>query len=318
LISGFFVIVLGITLLQLSKVDPKVLSESGPLGLDRRSTILLNASRSMSHHDSDAEKGTELEDPGIDALRGGFGAIGSIHRAISSRKSLSSRNRNMEEGAVRRRKTEESNTTNDGYGLTTVRHQLYDAPMPLDASDKVSMYSSSNGPPAPNPYLPEGGRRRATTLSFAVEDDIAHDHRSRNDQLDSRFSEDYEDESGRKLPGRSGGGGPNFASMLSSHFAPSISSNDSSSLPSANAGKRFHIPGFPRRSDVPSGAGGISHRDGRIKRPIDLDDVESRSLVRDEPGSWKEEEERDEEDPEERAEREELEREFQSRLPSRE
>jgi uncharacterized membrane protein len=78
MVLGFLIICLGITLLQMSKVDPKQLSK-----LDRRSTMLLEAGR----HGTEAE---EKEDPGMDALRGGFGAVGSIIRARSVSRRLSS------------------------------------------------------------------------------------------------------------------------------------------------------------------------------------------------------------------------------------
>lgn len=84
MILGFLVTCLGITLLQLSKVDPKELN-----GLDRKSTMLLQASR----HETEAqEKGeiTAMEEPGMDALRGGFGAVGSIIRARSISRRMSS------------------------------------------------------------------------------------------------------------------------------------------------------------------------------------------------------------------------------------
>lgn len=171
------------TLLQLSKIDPKVLSDG--TALDRKSTLLLKASRSMMHHDGDAEKGTELEDPGIDALRGGFGAIGSIHRAISSRRSLRSGSIGLDSGSnnsagIRRRKLFDDEdgrgADEDGLGLTTVRHQLYDAPMPRDAADKISLYSTGSPAPDERAGPSVAGRKRGPTISFANEDDIGHDH----------------------------------------------------------------------------------------------------------------------------------------------
>lgn len=83
MVLGFFTTCLGITLLQMSKVDPKALGK-----LDRKSTILLQASQ---HQTEEAEKGrvTALEDPGMDALRGGFGAVGSIIRARSVSRRMS-------------------------------------------------------------------------------------------------------------------------------------------------------------------------------------------------------------------------------------
>lgn len=84
-VLGFLVICCGITLLQLSKVDPVEIKSK----LDRRSTILLSAARSEIHRDGDMEKNPlDDEDPGMDTLRGGFGAIGSIHRAMSARRSM--------------------------------------------------------------------------------------------------------------------------------------------------------------------------------------------------------------------------------------
>ena len=84
MVLGFSVICLGITLLQMSKVDPKQLT-----GLDRKSTMLFEAAH---HPTEEAEKGevSAMEDPGMDALRGGFGAVGSIIRARSMSRRMSS------------------------------------------------------------------------------------------------------------------------------------------------------------------------------------------------------------------------------------
>lgn len=83
-VISFFVICCGITLLQMSKIEPE------KLNLDRKSTILLKAAKAEI---GDAEKGesTAIEDPGIDALRGSFGAFGSLYRARSARRSVASR-----------------------------------------------------------------------------------------------------------------------------------------------------------------------------------------------------------------------------------
>lgn len=84
MVLGFLVICLGITLLQLSKVDPKQLTK-----LDRKATIFLQAAHIPTE---ESEKGnvTAMEEPGMDALRGGFGAVGSIIRARSISRQLSS------------------------------------------------------------------------------------------------------------------------------------------------------------------------------------------------------------------------------------
>src|SRR6266702_3399337 len=80
IVMGFLVICVGITILQMSKVDPKKLNK-----LDRRSTILLQAARAQTEVVD--EKGiAAYEDPGMDTLRGSFGAVGSIIRARTARR----------------------------------------------------------------------------------------------------------------------------------------------------------------------------------------------------------------------------------------
>lgn len=94
LVLGFFVICTGVVLLQLSKVDPEELEEKeGEVpGLDRSTTLLMRASRSMVSVRSEKEAGyrgassTAIEDPGIDTIRGSAGLIGSIIRGRSSRR----------------------------------------------------------------------------------------------------------------------------------------------------------------------------------------------------------------------------------------
>jgi hypothetical protein len=86
MVLGFLVICLGITLLQMSKVDPSNFK------LDRRTTILLQTSRDHPKEkggESEKEEVTQFEDPGMDALRGGFGAVGSIIRARSVSRRMS-------------------------------------------------------------------------------------------------------------------------------------------------------------------------------------------------------------------------------------
>ena len=78
IVMAFLVICVGITILQMSKVDPTELKT-----LDRRSTILLQAARKQT--ESIEEKSLAgIEDPGMDALRGSFGTVGSIIRARSA------------------------------------------------------------------------------------------------------------------------------------------------------------------------------------------------------------------------------------------
>ncbi|GFZ51023.1 hypothetical protein JCM24511_08781 [Saitozyma sp. JCM 24511] len=135
MVLGFLIICLGITLLQMSKVDPKQLSK-----LDRRSTMLLEAGR---HGTEAEEKGdvTAMEDPGMDALRGGFGAVGSIIRARSVSRRLSSAS--SYQGGKRWPYDASGNLSTHGLG-NLQRFQLSDAPMPADAMDQISLHSAKS------------------------------------------------------------------------------------------------------------------------------------------------------------------------------
>ncbi|KEP48885.1 magnesium transporter NIPA protein [Rhizoctonia solani 123E] len=157
-VMGFLVICAGITILQMSKVDPTTLS-----GLDRKTTILLAANRPTS----DTEKGdsTGMEEPGIDALRGSFGAIGSIIRARSIASS---------KGTVRSRRATHGHLRDDSGGMERLpsvaymkRHQLFDnpvPPLPEDAAERISMHSNVNAP------------KKSTTIQFRDGDLEGHDH----------------------------------------------------------------------------------------------------------------------------------------------
>lgn len=140
---GFLTICVGITILQMSKVDPTQLK------LDRRSTILLQASRQNTEA-ADEKSVAGFEDPGIDTLRGSFGAVGSIIRANTARRmSRSSRAtsslRNRVSGGTEPYDVEAGNSTNphDKVGGMT-RHQLYDAPVPRpDSMERASSFASA-------------------------------------------------------------------------------------------------------------------------------------------------------------------------------
>lgn len=120
---GFLTIVCGITLLQLSKVDPVEIKGK----LDRRSTLLLSAARSEVHRDGDQEKGLDIEDPGMDSLRGFAGAVGSIHRAVSARKSMRREGRFDPSDILRRRNMGNGDQESGDHGM--IRYQLSDGPM---------------------------------------------------------------------------------------------------------------------------------------------------------------------------------------------
>ena len=144
---GFLVICFGITILQMSKVDPEKLNK-----LDRRSTLLLQAARLQAGHLNE-KTGMPSEDPGIDALRGSFGTVGSIVRARTLRMSQNSQNTSH----IRMRPTGAAapyDPAGNTYQLDPVypnmlRHQLYDPPVPRDDTSSIrgSVVSQSNKRP---------------------------------------------------------------------------------------------------------------------------------------------------------------------------
>ena len=118
----------------MSKVDPEKLQK-----LDRRSTILLQAARSRTEIVD--EKGvTGFEDPGMDTLRGSFGAVGSIIRARTAKRmsqSSHASHRTRPPGAAapydHTASWMSSGLPPPSDGLEGMkRHQLYDAPVPRD------------------------------------------------------------------------------------------------------------------------------------------------------------------------------------------
>jgi hypothetical protein len=158
----------------MSKVDPTTLST-----LDRKSTILLAANRSTQ----DAEKGetTAMEEPGVDAIRGSFGAFGSIIRARSARRMSQS----SAAGTIRSRHAAHGHSRDDSTGTLKAtaslggmqRHQLFDnpvPPMPEDAAERISMYSHVPSPGAHR--AAPGSPKKPTTIQFREQDLEGHDH----------------------------------------------------------------------------------------------------------------------------------------------
>ncbi|KAK2460185.1 hypothetical protein APHAL10511_007776 [Amanita phalloides] len=180
LVMGFLVICVGITILQMSKIDPSHLAK-----LDRRSTILLQAARAPTA--SVEEKNlTGFEDPGMDALRGSFGTFGSIIRARSARRasqgSTRSKNRVRSTGAYD--VTALSWMSDRPQGSSPVqglplgdtlgglkRHQLYDSPVPRDDASSRSLPVSTHSISAPTQQ--HGGKRM--TIKFDSKD-VVHQY----------------------------------------------------------------------------------------------------------------------------------------------
>lgn len=172
IVLGFLTICAGITLLQLSKIDPDDLTDKEGAGIDRNTTLLIRASRSQIGH----EKGmaTGVEDPGIDSIRGGLGVIGSIVRARSSRRIHASADE------YHRMADEHGSTRNGAGGLNTLgkgdleRYELHDRPM---------VYSSASPPSNTHLTLPTFSthmpQKRDTAISFASGSEAPHGHHGR-------------------------------------------------------------------------------------------------------------------------------------------
>ena len=152
LVLAFLVICCGITILQMSKVDPKELGNK----LDRRSTMLLQAARSQTAQ-VDEKDVTGIEDPGMDSIRGSFGGVGSIIRARSAKRMSMHSQTNS---SFRSRYGRNVDSQFDGLQ----RHQLYDAPVPRLATGD-SQLSATFSSPTSSPLPP-----RSSTIKFDTED----------------------------------------------------------------------------------------------------------------------------------------------------
>jgi len=193
---GFLVICLGITILQLSKVDPTEFK-----GLDRKSTILLQATRARTEGlGEDSEKGlVAVEDPGVDSIRGSFGTIGSIIRARTVRKMSMSSGRERSTDAELRARFSRSHRSNIDSADATPRvaldplashfgglkrHQLYDAPVPSS--------TSSLEPPELPIHTGGSPSRRQQTIKFG-ERDMVHSYARVGVDDDRSATHEYRD-----------------------------------------------------------------------------------------------------------------------------
>ena len=184
IVLAFLVICVGITVLQMSKVDPTQFKT-----LDRRSTVLFQATQKQT--EALEEKSLAgIEEPGIDALRGSFGTVGSIIRARSARhfsQSSHSTRQSSRFGApssrfdVERGDSKSSSFATHGHYGGMTRHQLFDPPVPrLDVpeSDAISL---SSQPSARKPAIKFGEQDVVHSYhrGTAGKDDMAtHEHRA--------------------------------------------------------------------------------------------------------------------------------------------
>ena len=140
----------------MSKVDPTHFKT-----LDRRSTILLQATQKQTET-LEEKPLSGVEEPGIDALRGSFGTVGSIIRARTAHRisqSSHSTGQSSRFGArfdVERGDSKSSFATNLGHYGGMKRHQLFDPPVPrleVPESDAISL---SSQPSARKPAIKFG------------------------------------------------------------------------------------------------------------------------------------------------------------------
>ncbi|CAE6492034.1 unnamed protein product [Rhizoctonia solani] len=175
-VLGFLMICTGITILQMSKVDPRKLQH-----LDRRTTLLLAAAREQvepphSRSPSGARSGSQLndpekqeatdegwdvcslaetEEPGMDALRGGFGAVGTVVRA--RRRSTIVRERRGTVTSQHSRFSQSSRGASEeaGHaGIGTKRFKDAAPPLPADSAQRID---AARKGPSPTPYGPSLG-----------------------------------------------------------------------------------------------------------------------------------------------------------------
>lgn len=178
IVLGFLTICAGITLLQLSKIDPDDLTnKEGAVGIDRGTTMLLRASRSHISHKGDGGMATAIEDPGMDTVRGGLGVIGSMVRARSSRKIHASSD------AYRQVVEHGLSASDSSSGLNTLgkrdleRYELHDRPVPRRGSSSAAgstVVGQAGGKASLT--LPNMPSKRDTTISFASGSEDPHGH----------------------------------------------------------------------------------------------------------------------------------------------
>ncbi|KAH9931173.1 magnesium transporter NIPA-domain-containing protein [Epithele typhae] len=169
LVMGFLVICVGITVLQLSKIDPTQIKT-----LDRRTTLLLQAAKNNTEG-VDEKNLSAVEDPGMDALRGSFGTMGSIIRARSARRmSMSSR------GSVHSRISGQPGSPGPSRGQDPLaglkRHQLFDNPMPGTPGEIGDQHVEVGSLGSQSLGSPFTQRQRKQTIKFGDEELVHQYH----------------------------------------------------------------------------------------------------------------------------------------------
>ncbi|PIL36270.1 transporter [Ganoderma sinense ZZ0214-1] len=230
LVMGFLVICVGITVLQLSKIDPTQIKK-----LDRRSTLLLQAARSNTEG-VDEKNLAAVEDPGMDALRGSFGTMGSIIRARSARRmSMNSR----APGSVRSRYSNQPPLPgqHDDPLAGVKRHQLFDNPMPASPDGFMERGSMMTQPSV----LGSPFSQRKQTIKFGNED-VVHSYHVPGSGDDSAIHER------RNAPHA---GGSKYDSVSSGGWSSKAVVGTNGEQTPTTAGSQFiHLPPIQSREDV--------------------------------------------------------------------
>ncbi|KAJ1301885.1 hypothetical protein OPQ81_000725 [Rhizoctonia solani] len=182
-VLGFLMICTGITILQMSKVDPRKLQN-----LDKRTTLLLAAAREQVDHPhsrapsrarsslqmGDPEKQeamdegwdvcslAETEEPGLDSLRGGgFGAVGTVVRA--RRRSTIARERRGTVTSQHSRFSQSSRGASEDAGHAGIGTKRFTQvpPLPPDSAQRIE---AARKGPSPTPYGPSLGSGPANVI----------------------------------------------------------------------------------------------------------------------------------------------------------
>lgn len=234
LVMGFLVICVGITVLQLSKIDPTQIKT-----LDRRSTLLLQAARNNTEG-VDEKNLAAVEDPGMDALRGSFGTMGSIIRARSARRmSMNSR----ASGSIRSRYSNQPPLPghHDDPLAGVKRHQLFDNPMPA-SPDRLGDGLMERGSMMTHPsVLGSPFSQRKQTIKFGNED-VVHSYHVPGSGDDSAIHER------RNAPHASGS---KYDSVSSDGWSfKAVVGTNGEQTPTTAGSQFIHLPPIESREDI--------------------------------------------------------------------
>ena len=265
----------------MSKIDPTQFKS-----LDRRSTMLFQAAQKQTEA-VDEKSVTSVEDPGIDALRGTFGAVGSIIRARSARRmSQSTRNsvHSNRFGASSTRLDLERNDSRKPAAANTShygamqRHQLYDHPVPRSDDSDVDSISMSSQPSLRKPAIKfvEEDVVHSYHRGTAGKDDMATHERRVAPRTSSPLSSPHSSERPSLSPPENPRGDPLRQLSSPTNSKPALQ-YDPSIEGLRTAPPRVGVPagtysdpfdGSPATATLPSFPSNLSLDDDTLRRPV--------------------------------------------------